>query len=205
MLFCKRLFVLVAVVLLLNGCVVVQSKVSEDKTPNPDSAYLYGNFRLITTDNVGLSIILQEYDPKQDENEASMEYFIGFNKIDTGKVDLIEIPPGLYNINGMLNLQKDTVGYAPRGRSKLFKTPDPIVITLQAGKAYYLGDYTGTSSVYCSYQSCRYNWRLTSIENTMEKSTQVFKEHYNSFQKLSAISLLPEIIGQLKTKVSTSE
>ena len=201
-----RKFVLVYIaMLLLNGCVVVQSKISNESKPNSDSAYLYGNFRLITTDNVGLSIILQEYDPKQGEDQESMEYLIGFNKTDIGKVDVIELPPGLYNINGMLNLQKDTMGYAPRGKSKLFKTPDPILITLNAGKAYYLGDYTGTSSVYCSYQSCRYNWRLTSIENTMEKSTLDFKEHYKSFQEMPTSSLIPEIIGQLKKKVSISD
>lgn len=202
----KTVYKLVAVsiaFLFLGGCIVLQSKVDTNKTPDTKFSYIYGHYYLNTLDNTGLSIVLTEYNP-DGNGSNTQEYYIGFNKTPgfntstSDDVDLIEVPPGKYDMNNLMNLQKDLGSYDPRGRSKLFKKLDRLVITLEPGKAYYMGDYYGTNSVSCNGYSCTYRWRLEQIKNTMDKSTAKLKQQYNHFSDLPTSNLLDQIVAQLK-------
>lgn len=199
-----RLVLLCLFSVLLQSCIMPLSKVDYKKKPNPKMAYIYGKFVLNSTGRTNLSIILAPYDGDTRDEEAS-ESYIGFNAVQSDNVDMIAIQPGKYNINGLVNMQKDMTGYNPRGRSKLFRVDAPLFIEVEANQAYYIGDYYGYSSVSCSYPRCSYRWKLEAIKSTMKESTKKLKEQYQHFQGVQTHSLMNSIAAQLKQKLSAKD
>lgn len=151
--------------LLLPGCSVFTSPMSRHAKASQTDAYLYGRFSVSPSSTVyGLYPIIG-LDFACKKNAAG--YSIGFSREDP--LQVIKIPGG-----DTCSLVR--ISYARPGGLIVVKTelvPKEVraPIRFEPGTAYYLGDFSGSSSVFAGSTRVEMEWMLTGVSDRYEWTT----------------------------------
>lgn len=184
--FSHRLPVLLVLCLLFSGCATVTRPLNESETPDGTNAYIYGRFQVETNGSSANSspygIVLgikhrgstRPHDP----------YGIRFNA--EGDVTAIRIKPGSYEFSkfNYVNDMNTIMQSSDFTESKL-----GINLVIEAGKTYYIGDWTGTVDLDYGYMNTHIEWKIESVENNFLTTTNRFKEKYKNLGALENVAL----------------
>jgi len=196
---------LIAICALLTACAGVTTPLARNAAIKKDKAYVYGVYYMQSAFNR----------PDQDDQDPeSMNFESGTNfnngdKLNTlvrklSKTDnsgaryfpftasyfpfVVEVSPGTYSL--------PTIGYFWHGTFKLKEKKDIFKnsvksIKLEAGKIYYLGNFTGTPSDEISYgpKIHIYGWQLTGYEDNFEETKSKVMQLYPGTQSLEYVNL----------------
>lgn len=182
-----RLAVLASVTILLTGCFVVTPKVPETATPTPGDAYIFGRFAMTDgssayKNNLQSHIALQL--TRDDAISGSPAINIALQFPPDRPVYAIAVRPGTYHLQGwkMSNGMKSK-DFAPDNKElvKPFK--------VEAGQAYYLGDFVGESSVLPMDNKIHYHWWITQINYEFDRTDEEFRAAYPLLTQLPHIDV----------------
>ena len=155
----------------LLGCTTFTSPLQKTSALNDNMGYVYGRFDLDAQKFLlgghlksGIGIT---------EKQSSGEYLIEFSPDDS--ISIIEVKPGLYN------LSKFVFAYAGGGSGGEKPITSPYLkesFYVKAGKAYYIGDYEGSSGK--TYGS--FHWSVDSFRNNFDETTNDLKQVFPNFE-----------------------
>jgi hypothetical protein len=152
--------------------------------PDISKSYLYGRFYQTELEEANVGIILQNTGTKE-------EYRIPF-KCDTfyvikaQQVYAMTLVPGSYRIKSFYGLRGNAFGPIIQEREPNGGLAGKT-LQLNAGKAYYIGDYEGKSeSVF--YRQIR--WQAGFVKDNFNEITQKFRELYKKFDQIETINAL---------------
>ncbi|MEK6743027.1 MAG: hypothetical protein AABZ15_05440 [Nitrospirota bacterium] len=175
----RNSFLFVLAVVLMTGCLRYAPAIYPDDMIEPSKGYLYGRFsdargfNLISTQ---IGIVVTSVDKKRE---------IGLRFEPTLDPYAIAVEPGDYHTTHIVfqggggNDQRKPFPYELSGR----------VINVEAGKAYYLGDFDGTTKSTFLVLFTASEWRMNKIANDFAGTTAKLEE------------LLPKMKGMPKVDV----
>lgn len=173
---------------LLSGCVHVTKPMTTQDKLIPEMGYIYGKFNL-SADSPDMDIVLILVDASAEKAKRKnpfkkvtvKRYGVRFDKVND--IYSIAVKPGTYRLKGFEygtggNLQKknNSLSDADGLMSKEF--------TVEAGKAYYLGDWYGSGSITSSYPMTYYSWKLNKIAFTYSETSNQFFSLYKNLSQL---------------------
>lgn len=163
----------------IGGCAIPFTPALTTKSePAPGMAYLYGRFTLRQVLLAGIppqmGILVQGNTP---ESSYRIEL------LPQGSISVIAVKPGAYALKKLI--------YNYGGDSQEEKPlPDSLQTTefrVESGKAYYLGDFYATTTTERTGSGVHVTWRLDSMTDNFQKSTDDFKRIFPHFRDVPAM------------------
>lgn len=167
----KSVFGVIALVAFCSGCVSYTPRVHSGHNFDQSKSYIYGRFNLAPRANVlQMGLVVTSSDKKQTvtfkfEKEAD-PYVIAVN-------------PGDYLINSLIFATGEG---NKEGERPLYTAFSNRVFSVEAGKAYYIGDYEGgitrtfgISSTPGQLIGFQNDWRLKSTKNNFAVTTELIE------------------------------
>ena len=162
----------------LVGCVSTEMAVDRSTAVKDEKAYVYGKFELQGDDDINIALKLT-YQGKSDEHKNK---YIELKKNNT--VYAVELTPGVYELGKIVFL--DTSNRVKFERN-LSARKSVVPLTIESGKAYYLGDYKGE----VIHVRGRYlKWQLKGLDDNFEETTTAFESDYFHFSSVPKVNLL---------------
>lgn len=180
-------FVLIALTVVAAGCANLNYASPVDAAASADrsKAYLYGRFRLFEGSDTAmrLSIELRNLDTLEVVN-------VRFNKRGSD-VYAIAVAPSMYRIAHLLLAPPGPVSERAIHRQPLsLPSPQGIAFEVQAGRAYYVGDYVAAVSIdseyYFAFWKTTTRWKLYEASLKYDETTREFKQLYRLFDAIEA-------------------
>lgn len=165
----------------LSGCISTWQPLSTKSQPTPKSSYLYGRFLLqnqhVTFNSKANSIAINLYKVTPPQQTISLGL-----KTEEDAVYAVEVPPGTYRISGW--------SAGDDSRSKSFGNEDGHAdIVVEPDKAYYIGDFTGKSSVKTYGNTISYRWFIDDVSYKFNKTDREFSSKYPNLLSLPHVNL----------------
>ncbi|VAW78393.1 hypothetical protein MNBD_GAMMA12-2920 [hydrothermal vent metagenome] len=193
-----KLVVLILTFVVICGCDGVRTSIDSGSELNRSSAYIYGHFyNQSKGGNFNLSLRIENMNLNNLREKPILLQFSHAQEL-----SVIEIAPGTYDINSLQIPGKYLFGGSRFPTSQVFRGLGPVKITLEPGKAYYLGDFTGKVSVNCSRTLCRYRWGLSKFSASYAISSAKFNAEYLNLKGLQKVNLFLDIAMQVKSAMS---
>lgn len=170
---------------LLSGCAVKLARpFDKGIAPNKQKSYVYGRFALNNSAN---EIALRIQETKWNGEVYNIAFYNSLRHY------VVEVKPGKYYI-GKISYIKDTG--TESGEHPITEESPAAEFQLEPGKIYYLGDYLGSSSREFTGNFINYKWRLQSIQDNFNNSTEIIKTMYPSFQEnFETVNLMEKLSG----------
>lgn len=180
----KRIIIGNALLLLmLSGCVVMQTAVEKDAPCNSKAAYLYGKFYMVGYFS-GASIALQLIKHSETGGESSSR-FIELKQSDD--IYAISVDPGSYDFGKIVFLKS----HLHVIHEKYLNPKYPrIELVFEPGKAYYLGDFKGEGTYTSMGRSYRMSWQLKEFKDNFEGTTAKFVSEYPRLASINKVNLV---------------
>jgi hypothetical protein len=161
--------------LVLAGCVRYTKSVHYDDAPTAEAAYLYGRFELRSSREewwrmgghvrMGFRV------------ECSSKEFYTIRFMVTAPLQLIEIAPASCSMTEIV--------FTTAGDEVVARKPLPPELMqnerFEAGKAYYIGDFYGTTDE----SSVQTMWKVDEVRNEYESTTRILKSWFPRFAGMS--------------------
>ncbi|HRX15808.1 MAG TPA: hypothetical protein P5123_05810 [Spirochaetota bacterium] len=177
----KRIIILVFTIFLITSCGSTSTRTEypdAKESYSPEAAYVYGKFtQVITTDNYRWPYI---YIYLQGDDKKEYLYIYSSHK-DNEIYQITGIKPGTYTIQGVGATGRNLKGYIEFKKTDLGKK-----ITVEAGKAYYIGDYT------TFYDSKTSRFGLYNYEDAYRKTTSEIKKKYPLLKRIKTAKVNPK-------------
>jgi hypothetical protein len=163
---------------LLTGCSVFTSPISRHEKASQTDAYLYGRFSVSASSNIyGLyPIIGLDFACKQN----AAWYSIGFSKEDP--LQVIKIPGG--DTCSLVRISYARPGGLFVVKTELVPTEVRAPIRFEPGTAYYLGDFSSTSSAFDLGTRVEMEWRLTGVSDRYARTTANMKSAFHGMSMI---------------------
>lgn len=175
--------ILALLVLSLTGCTTFSPVVERLDVPRQDRGYLLGRFTQ-NGDwmwiNIGLRILYQ--DPKGGEEK----YYIKFGPDSPDPTDNIiamSVAPGRYQIQGFVFTWVNGLGYNLTRSEPLIDKAKRPYFNVEAGKLYYIGDYTGDAHI----NNKQLRWKVTGYSYSPDETIKMFLEFHPSFRNMRVV------------------
>ncbi len=169
----KKFLTIFAICLAVSGCASFSKRLAPNEALDAKSGYIYGRFILIDRNNkfghLRMAVGLQ----------STKEYAIQFDR--EQPVSVIRVAPGTYNISKLIFATYD---YTKTGEKPITEPKLTKPFTVEAGKAYYIGDYVGEVDVQQNGLEVTSMWDLTSIRDFYEGTTTEFRALFPLLQDL---------------------
>lgn len=165
-----RLLFLAGIFINIFGCATYTSNVEKEYKPQPKMAYLFGRFSKTGLPNFGLAV----------ENKAKTNvYTFRFNS--DKRLSIIEVMPDEYEITHFTaaNAFGEKMGNRP-----LSGWPYNTVFSVEAGKIYYVGDYSATYSFEAGFFNSKLSWKIDGFVDNFESASRELDKDYSAFTRL---------------------
>lgn len=164
--------------LVLPGCSVFTSPMSRHEKASQTDAYVYGRFSVSAFSNIyGLyPIIGLDFACKQN----AAWYSIGFSK--ENPLQVIKIPGG--DTCSLVRISYARPGGLIVVKTELVPKEVSAPIRFEPGTAYYLGDYSSSSSVFVGGTSLEMEWKLTGVSDRYEWTTADMKSAFHGMSMI---------------------
>jgi len=164
----------------LCGCGNFAKSVRVDDEPDPEAAYLYGSFKQMkpsgkSTGKSGV-VAISIADNKTSEED---QIRFGFE----GDVLCFGVEPGCYHVSKWVCY--DRSGRKIQMEQDISEQVLGNNFCLEAGKAYYLGDFTATSEYDSALVIKMYLHELKVPEDNFDEKTKLLDQTYPSFSSLT--------------------
>ena len=180
-----RLAAAAAGVAMLAGCASWTPPLEPTDKPTAQDAYLYGRFvqdsrkALLGLDGYStIGLVFKCLD--------GASYTVRFRL--EGDVQLLRVKPSTCSLQETIYTDADGAikGHKP--------SPGNVMksMTLQAGTAYYLGDYHGTMRATVSYPSVNMEWHIDSVRDRFATTTDDLKQRYPAFTNVPSQDMMPQ-------------
>lgn len=174
---------------ILSGCSWSESVLQTNKILNPQKTYVYGKFALDKNqqvDDKGYYVALQlAY--VMESNFEILKYVEFKNK---NNIYAVELPPGIYKIKQVTFFKRGM----PHKHKELRHIFSNVTLTLEAGKAYYIGDYSGWAQKEPPQDwSIVYSWRFDTLQHQFSDTTEALTTRYPNFSSIEKIDLYKSI------------
>ncbi|MGD8570092.1 MAG: tetratricopeptide repeat protein [Gammaproteobacteria bacterium] len=187
------LYLFIACVLVATGgCVSTEVALKRDAAVNAESSYVYGKFHIdgdgstASSYNIALKLL-----HKIHQNSATEKY-IGFET--ENDIYAVEVPAGDYEFGSVVYMSDVGKVFF----EKKLNPESPIIkLHLQAGKAYYLGDYIGETSYTSGVTQYTIRWQLKSLKDKFGTTTKAFTDKYQKFNSIEKVNLVASFKEQL--------
>lgn len=198
----RKLFTII-ILLNLSSCVNFAVPINAKTPVHTEKAYIYGVFYLSNAfshteidadpgafdlgkntinNREGVDTLVVAFN-KKSKNGGSL--YIPFT---TKKLPyVVEVDAGEYRLP-LLGYYLYTHGEIVKQR-KIYES-DLSYVQLEAGKAYYMGDFTGESSLERLVGAIRYTWKVTNIENNYDATKEWAIKLYPNVKNLKHVSFL---------------
>lgn len=182
----KKIAGALLVVIALSGCVNYASNVKRTETADPTVGYVYGRFNLtpVSSLNARIGLVVQE-------EQTGETYTILFHRARKSPVAVTAMKPGVYTLTKFSFAKKDLFVMGTELRDSVItdqRLAKPFRV--EPGKAYYIGDFVGQSSVEYGYSIHTFHWKIRSIRNNYEDSTEELKGKYPNLKDVETISVI---------------
>jgi hypothetical protein len=161
------------VVLVFTGCVRYTKTVDYDETPADDAAYLYGRFELRSSRDhwrLGGHVTMGF------RVECSSKEFYTIRFMVTKPLQVIRITPAACRMTEVVftTSSGEIVGRKP--------IPPELIRNerFNAGKAYYIGDFYGTTDE----SHLETNWKVSEVRHDYESTTRMLKSWLPGFARI---------------------
>ncbi|MBN8444175.1 MAG: hypothetical protein J0M22_01725 [Gammaproteobacteria bacterium] len=169
----KKFLTIFAICLAVSGCASFSKRLATNEVLDAKSGYIYGRFSLVDRSSgmghLRMAVGLQ----------STKEYSIQFDK--EQPVSVIRVAPGTYNISKLIFATYD---YIPTGEEPITEPKLTKPFTVEAGKAYYIGDYVGEVDIQQNGFEVTKLWNLNSIRDFYEGTTTEFRALFPLLQDL---------------------
>lgn len=163
----------------LSGCITYSESVSVNEAGSPDFAYIYGSFKvdapkvwLAMQGHPSMGFVFTCNDNKK--------YTIGF-KVDN-PLQMVKVSPTQCTLTDIVYTDADGLVMSTQSISTdVFRNQ-----RLEAGKAYYLGDYF--AKVEDQYNFSRTIWRIVDMKDNYIQTTQ---NMFNAYPNMRGFKTLP--------------
>jgi hypothetical protein len=156
-----KVFCVIAILRLVTGCTSFTPAVGYDASPQPEVGYIYGRF--VLNEQISsplpskLGLVLQE-------QKTDATYTIKFKPVDVPS--LVAVKPGTYALKKL-------------GGKSLAESPLTQPFVVDAGKAYYVADFTVQSSeLWFPGLVYSYSWKVDAIRDNYESTTAELKAKF---------------------------
>lgn len=173
----KKITVLLLLLILVSSCVSFSGPAKVDELPNPEKAYLYGNFEIIRAFGM-LSIAI-----KIENIDNGNAYFLRLYEPEEN-VYATAVLPGSYAITG-IHYGWTTGETAEVKEVKTFNSQLTQTFDIAAGDALYLGDYKGSTDALGGTVF----WSINEITDNESSTKTRFMMKYSLFSDLNYRSL----------------
>ncbi len=165
----------------LSGCVSYSKSVSTAEAVSPDSAYIYGSFKIDTPKSwlamqghQSMGFVLTCADKRK--------YTIGF-KVDK-PLQLVKISPTQCTLTDIVYSDADGMVMS----TKPVPAGEFSNRAFVAGKAYYLGDYFAKSENQYSYSYTTTIWKIVDVKDNYIQTTQ---DMISAYPNMRGFNTLP--------------
>ena len=157
-------FFLVLAVILMSGCMGYAPSINPDDAIEPSKGYLYGRFSRESGPNLGatqMGVVVTSVDKKR---EIALKFEQDLNPY------AVAVDPGAYQVTHFVQTQSadnHTIGEQP--------FPEELsrrVTHVEAGKAYYIGDFEGDMKSTFLVLFVGHEWRIGKIVNDFAGTTE---------------------------------
>ena len=159
----RNSFLFVLAVVLLSGCLKFAPSIYPEDALEPGKGYLYGRFSADLDFNWGatkMGVVITSVDKKQE---------IALRFEPTLDPYAVAVDPGDYQATRIVYTQ--SAANEIRGEKPFPEELTGRVIHVEAGKAYYLGDYDGASKSTFLVLFIDHEWRIGKIANEFAGTT----------------------------------
>lgn len=171
-----------ASLMVLSGCVTYSKSVSVTEAASPDSAYIYGSFKidapkswLAMQGHQSMGFVFTCMDKKK--------YTIGF-KVEN-PLQLVKIPPTQCTLTDIVYSDADGMVMSTKPL-----TADAFSNRLfAAGKAYYLGDYFAKSENKYNFSYTTTTWEIVDVKDNYIQTTQDMLRVYPNMRGFNTLPM----------------
>lgn len=170
--------------LLTASCVTTTPPISRLAAANPVSGYVYGKFVLRpAVDKAGwpklkMALVIEREDAK---GAATMEFSLRDRTL------AYSLAPGRYRISELIYADDE---YKKMGSDPLPPHAVTGSIVIEAGKAYYLGDYLAATQFTPGFQVATYRWHLAALNDQFAETTHQLRAEYPGLSPLQPVNAL---------------
>lgn len=150
--------------LLLVSCANFVPPLKPNAQVDPAKAYVYGRF---SSNSHTLRMGVELAGPKL--------YLFEFQ--DKDQITMLAVTPGTYQLSRFVYAETDGT---MKGETAIVQSTLTRSMTLEAGKAYYVGDFTGEGT----FNGIRMRWQVTGIDNRFAATTAEMQQKYPQFAQL---------------------
>lgn len=150
--------------LLLVSCANFVPPLKANAKIEPEKAYVYGRFSK-NDNSLRMGV----------ELAGSKLYLLEFESKD--QITMLAVLPGTYHLSRFIYALGDGT---LRGESAIVQSTLTTSMTLEAGKAYYVGDFAGEATI----QSDGMYWEITKIDNRFAATSREMELKYPQFATL---------------------
>jgi hypothetical protein len=185
----KKIIGLVLIVSTLLSCspVTYSSRIKPNETPDNTKAYIYGRTTLIrdsiASQSLDIGLVVGEVGTP---NEVILRFIPARKNKINAVVSVVAVRPGLYEVKE-ISFARNTNNYqfSKVERQAIKDAKLTGVFQVEAGKAYYVGDYTGrTYSGIVEVNTVMQKRKITAIEDKFDEATSELKKTYSNLSEM---------------------
>jgi hypothetical protein len=165
---------------LASGCVTFTSTLSRESPPEADKGYIYGRFTMTTPASSRFGDSLLRMGVVFEEIKTGQTYSIQFQNLSSPAI--VPVRPGTYRISQLVGAYAT---YESGGKLKINDERLSKEFRVEAGKAYYVGDFLGEAGSTFTIVK----WGLKSIVPNYEATTNEFKKSFPQFENIDVVSV----------------
>jgi hypothetical protein len=162
----------------------LRTEINNDDRPDAGKGYIYGRFYQKSFHQVEVGIFIENIETKK-------AYQIPFRRdtllvFKAKPVFAIVVDPGTYRIKSGYGAQANILGPLVKERN-LNQSVLGGTFTVEQGKAYYIGDFAGSSRA--AYFR-RIVWEVDSFKENFDKTSDEFRKGYEKFGSVEMINVI---------------
>lgn len=173
-----KLLSVIIIIILTAACSMAEKPLPQSSQQDSRSSYVYGKFHL-NADVAPLKIAVIVEDAKGDS------YYLSLKETPLTDVYAIKLTPGSYTFGEFAYLR----GAELISRKPLALHKGLITFDLKPNTAYYLGDYTGETTIVNDSLFSHHAWLLSHFADQYTKTTAIFKQRYPHFAQIPTVNL----------------
>jgi hypothetical protein len=182
----RNSFLFVLAVAVLSGCLKYAPSIYPDEALEPAKGYLYGRFSEEPGFSLGLTkmgVVVTSVDKKQ---VIALKFEPGLDPY------AVAVDPGDYQTTRIIYTQ--SAANDIRGEKPFPEELVNRVIHVEAGKAYYLGDYDGASNSTFLVLFIEHEWRIGKIANEFAGTTAKLEELLPKMKGMPKVDVFGELL-----------
>jgi hypothetical protein len=167
----------------VTACVSFTSTLEPDERRDPAEGYIYGRFTLSTPNPGELHHRMGLRLEQTDGSESITIEFVDEPK----KVSVFAVKPGTYAFRKIIYAKVD---YESAGSRELPSSPS-LTFRVEPEKAYYIGDFHGSTSARFASRGVLSEWQLDSFVSNYEETTADLKRDFPALKDLETVESIP--------------